>query len=574
MKVTAYAVRLGALEMGAPEPIAQPGDQSQPGDTPQPERRQPSRPRRLPAGPGAGVRVGIRAGMPLAEALALHEFSLLHQAEADQPALHVAPHDALADQLALVDLAAACQRFSPTVGLEESERPESLLLDITGLAELFGGEAQLAARVAEWLTQRGLVARLAVADTLGAAWAAAHAAGRFALLPAGETAAHVADLPLAVLRLPAETLGLLGQLGLESIGQVDHLPRASLLARFGPECVRRLDQACGRLAEVIRAQHLPGELAADWVFEHPTERRDVLETVLGQLLPRVVEPLASQRRGVVELVCRLECQAEAPRHWSLRLFRPSAAVEHLLDMLRLRLESVWVRRPVTAVRLTVTAWGLLELTQQELFDGSALDGAALDESALDGAVFHGAAPRSTERELAALVDRLTSRLGRQAVLRAQLLADAQPEHACQYLPPDEVARSSGRAAVSSGRAARSSGRAARRPGSKRSGRSAKPAPSASVPALAPGQRPLELCLPPLELPVLAVVPDGPPLRFRLAGVEEQVARFWGPERIETGWWRSRCVRRDYYRVETVGGQWFWLFRRLDDARWFLQGTFE
>ena len=490
--------------------------------------------------------------MPLAEALALHEFSLLRQAEADQPALHVAPHDALADQLALVDLAAACQRFSPTVGLEESERPESLLLDITGLAELFGGEAQLAARVAEWLTQRGLVARLAVADTLGAAWAAAHAAGRVALLPAGETAAHVADLPLAVLRLPAETLGLLGQLGLESIGQVDHLPRASLLARFGPECVRRLDQACGRLAEVIRAQHLPGELAADWVFEHPTERRDVLETVLGQLLPRVVEPLASQRRGVVELVCRLECQAEAPRHWSLRLFRPSAAVEHLLDMLRLRLESVWVRRPVTAVRLTVTAWGLLELTQRELFDGSALDGAA---------------PRSTERELAALVDRLTSRLGRQAVLHAQLLADAQPEHACQYLPPDEVARSSGRAAVSSGRAAR-------RPGSKRSGRSAKPAPSASAPALAPGQRPLELCLPPLELPVLAVVPDGPPLRFRLAGVEEQVARFWGPERIETGWWRSRCVRRDYYRVETAGGQRFWLFRRLDDARWFLQGTFE
>ena len=32
--------------------------------------------------------------------------------------------------------------------------------------------------------------------------------------------------------------------------------------------------------------------------------------------------------------------------------------------------------------------------------------------------------------------------------------------------------------------------------------------------------------------------------------------------------------RDYYRVETAGGQRFWLFRRLDDARWFLQGTFE
>ncbi len=81
-------------------------------------------------------------------------------------------------------------------------------------------------------------------------------------------------------------------------------------------------------------------------------------------------------------------------------------------------------------------------------------------------------------------------------------------------------------------------------------------------------------MPPVELSVLAVAPDGPPLRFGWSGGEEQVAYFWGPERIETGWWRTACVRRDYYRVETAAGQRFWLFRRLHDGRWFLQGTFE
>ena len=81
-------------------------------------------------------------------------------------------------------------------------------------------------------------------------------------------------------------------------------------------------------------------------------------------------------------------------------------------------------------------------------------------------------------------------------------------------------------------------------------------------------------MPAVELSVMAVVPDGPPLGFRWSDCEEQVLHCWGPERIETGWWRSGCVRRDYYRVETAGGQRFWLFRRLHDGRWFLQGTFE
>ena len=38
-----------------------------------------------------------------------------------------------------------CRRFSPIVGLEPTDR-ESLLLDITGLAHLFGGETALAER--------------------------------------------------------------------------------------------------------------------------------------------------------------------------------------------------------------------------------------------------------------------------------------------------------------------------------------------------------------------------------------------------------------------------------------------
>jgi protein ImuB len=72
---------------------------------------------------------------------------------------------------------------------------------------------------------------------------------------------------------------------------------------------------------------------------------------------------------------------------------------------------------------------------------------------------------------------------------------------------------------------------------------------------------------------LSVAPEGPPARFRLAGRDRRIARTWGPERIETTWWRGACVRRDYYQVETTTGGRYWLFRDLNTNHWFLHGMF-
>jgi protein ImuB len=87
------------------------------------------------------------------------------------------------------------------------------------------------------------------------------------------------------------------------------------------------------------------------------------------------------------------------------------------------------------------------------------------------------------------------------------------------------------------------------------------------------ERPLRLSGPqPIE--VISIVPDGPPLSFRWERREHRIAHYWGPERIETGWWRAGSARRDYYRVETTTGQRLWIFRRLRDGDWFFHGQFE
>ena len=86
-------------------------------------------------------------------------------------------------------------------------------------------------------------------------------------------------------------------------------------------------------------------------------------------------------------------------------------------------------------------------------------------------------------------------------------------------------------------------------------------------------RPVRLENEPFQLDVVSVVPDGPPVQFEFRG-RHRVARAWGPERIQTGWWRGHYVQRDYYRVETTAGKRFWIFRRLHDAKWFLHGVFD
>ncbi len=102
-----------------------------------------------------------------------------------------------------------------------------------------------------------------------------------------------------------------------------------------------------------------------------------------------------------------------------------------------------------------------------------------------------------------------------------------------------------------------------------------------APDLAGPARPLRLLERPEPVEAVAEVPDGPPIRFRWRRVRHIVARAEGPERIAAEWWRSGAdlPARDYFRVETLSGRRFWLFRaglygaQADGPSWFLHGLF-
>src|SRR6185295_8647243 len=183
----------------------------------------------------AAARLGLKAGLGLADARARY------------PSLPVVEADFEADRRMLEAIADWCDRYTPLIGLDP---PDGLLLDVTGCAHLFGGESALARDLLLRLKRQGFAVRAAVADTVGCAWGVARYGGQ-GIVPRGEIEATALPLPIAALRVDAETVAGLKTAGLTCVADLATRPRAPFAARFGAMLVRRLDQALGREDEPI-----------------------------------------------------------------------------------------------------------------------------------------------------------------------------------------------------------------------------------------------------------------------------------------------------------------------------------
>src|SRR5262249_4445328 len=173
--------------------------------------------------------LGLSPGLALAQARAMH------------PNIDVVAEDIRADTDLLESIADWCLRYTPLI---TCDAPDGLLLDISGCAHLYGGEHELVADLSRRLENASFAYSVAIAGTIGAAWAAAHH-GEPASYACGQERALLAPLPLSALRLAPATVADLARVGLKCIGDIIDLPRAPLTARFGPDVLQQLDRALG-----------------------------------------------------------------------------------------------------------------------------------------------------------------------------------------------------------------------------------------------------------------------------------------------------------------------------------------
>ncbi len=459
----------------------------------------------------AAAQVGLEVGLTLADA------------RARVPELEVYPHDSHADGDWLERLGEACGRYSPSVALDP---PDGLVIDIAGCVHAFEGERPLAVDVERRMARRGVLVRHAFGDTAEIARALA----RFAGAPAPDEKGAVRRLPVAALGLDADGTAALARAGLKTVGDVMARPLSGLAARFGEGAVTAVRRLSGEAQRPIVARTRQAPVAVERRFAEPIARTEFALEVLAEL--------AGEAAGV------LEERHQGGRRWEARLYRADGQVQ------RLRVET---GRPTRDVPLLMRLFReRIDTLADPLDPGFGYDMLRLEvvlAERLDASQLKLEGGQQRTGDMPALIDQLTTRLGRDRVRRFAARDSHIPEQAELTLPA---------AASLSAQA---------------------------WPACEPGEpplRPIHLFDPPERIEsVMAEVPDGPPRRFRWRRTLHEVARAEGPERIAGEWWRRHdapVATRDYYRVEDRRGRRFWIFRyeRPDLAelpRWYLHGLF-
>jgi len=470
---------------------------------------------RVDAANDAGREAGAEAGMMLADARTLC------------PQLKVAPSDPAGDLAFLERLALWAQRWGPWSAIDA---PDGLLVDVTAVAHLFGGEERLLEDVHTRFAAQGLSVRAAIAPTAGAAWALAHyASGATILAPDDDGAARLAPLPVAALRLDGDVLLVLRRLGLKQLGDMEQLGRDAVQRRFrsrrSPSVnpLVRMDQLLGRVPEPLLPVVAVEPALVQRRMMEPIRHRSLLDRVLEDLAQDMVRELDARGEGARRLelgMWRVDGEVVLRR---LEMAASTRDAAHICRLFAARLDDVDAGFGIEMLRLRASWSEPLALTQAEL-------DAAAEE--------HGTS-------LAACIDRLTVRLGPRAVRRPVPRASHVPERAQGWQAPLE--------------------------------------PEQALQHLFDfHSRPLKILERPEQIAVLYTSPDGYPRRFRWRGDVHEVVRVEGPERIAPEWWREKgsARLRDYYRIEDGAGRRYWIYRAglADDGRggmpdWFLQGMF-
>jgi len=479
---------------------------------------------RVEAANDAGLEAGARAGMMLADMRTLC------------PQIQTAPADPAGDLAFLEKLALWAQRWGPWSALDP---PDGLLVDITAAAHLFGGEASLLRDVEAAFARRRLRVRSAIAPTAGAAWALAHFGPPHAILgPRDDAMRALGGLPVAALRLDPDVLTVLRRLGLKRLsdianvagnadGQSKVAARDALHRRFrnrrSPSAnpLIRLDQLLGQVPEPllpIIAQRIP--MVQRRLME-PIRHRSLLDQVLADLTEDMARELEGKGQGARRLelgLWRVDGEVVVRR---LELAAATRDPQHMTGLFTEKLDHIEAGFGIEIIRLRSSWTEPLSMAQRDVEQAAERHGTSL----------------------AACVDRLSVRLGPQAVRRPVTRASHLPERAQNWrapLAPDNASQT----------------------------------PGGLI------ERPLKILDNPERISVLYASPDGHPQRFRWRGNVHEVARVEGPERIAPEWWRARStVRlRDYYRIEDKQGRRYWIYRHglSGDGRggmpdWFLQG---
>lgn len=445
---------------------------------------------------------GIKAGDVLASARAII------------PDLVYFQDDPVSVQKLLSALAEWCLRFTPTVAVDA---PDGLLLDISGCTHLWGGERSYIKSLQHKLLTGGYQAQIAIADTIGSAWALArYGNSKSSIAVPKKHIEMLSLLPPTALRIEVSTVQRMQKLGFKNIGMFMNMPHNILRRRFGNHLLQRLNQALGNYPETLS----PIQPIAPY-----QERLPCLEPIC------TATGIAIALRTLLEQLCfRLQKEGKGLRNGVLKGYRidgniqqiqigtnkASYNITHLFQLFELKISTI---EPALGIELFV----LEAITVEDTYSAQE-------------ALWH---TPGQQDKIAELLDNIAGKLGLNTISRYLPVAQHWPERSVKIA------------------------------------HSLQEMPSVVWPNTL--SRPIHLLAKPEPIEVTVPLPDYPPILFLHKKRVYKLVKADGPERIEQEWWLENGAARDYYRVEDEQGARYWLFRLGQyghgTPQWFLHGFF-
>lgn len=419
--------------------------------------------------------------------------------------------------------------FSPFV---EIQSKDGLMLDITGVAHLFGGEAHIASMLTKQFADRQIEAKAGIADSKVAAWALAH----FAHPPnhiatEGQTAAFLAGLPLAALNLPAAQLQAMRQTGLAQIGQLYKIKTAELARRFGLEVPQILGRALGHEPDPLLPSAAPKHYAARICFPEPIGFVSDIQAALERLADSICKRLIAEQKGARRFELTLHCVDSGDHQLAIGFSAPCRKSKAVLQQFARPLETFKIAFGVDALRLVARQVQSLLPRQKQLRQ---------DEQ--------------KEDDLNKLLSSLGNRLGFDHILHFAPRDSHLPENQFTLIENTSLSEAN----YKNGPAYTSSARSQTQPWGQRA-------------------RPMRFYhqAQPLQLKEAGRPPKAFEWRYKIYHLENAK----GPERLTPHWWGNpsgvAASLRDYWWVQTREGPRFWLLTYPGQAKggWYMAGQF-
>lgn len=463
---------------------------------------------------------GVRRGMRFAAVL-----SLVPRARAGV----ISPEElARTDRMVLdtlYDLSPAVESFAREQGV--------FWVGVAGMGRLYRSAASWKQACSDTLMQRGLRCRLAVAPTRWEAYLAAKADKTDTPLKDGDTedsdtagARWSAGMPLSVLALHTRDQERLQDLGVDTVGAFRELSPGSVRARL-----------CDDTVFMHRFLHGAGEVPVPTVVRTTSPRyektfcdvlRDLAQVYLylELIYQEIDREVVTDGQSIVHVRLELLCDDGTVWREEVRPAHPTRDCTFLLQLTRLRLESSGTpdggNHTGHSTRRNGTRIGMTGIT------GCVVHVEATPTTVTQGALFE-KQPVGSGEELAGAISLVRARYGNRSVGTFGLRDGYRPEDRWAW---DTAVAEKGASADHV------------------SGDGTPRRTLAETPGLV-----RRILVPPVPLRSMPVM------------------RRSGPYVIAGGWW-GPAYHREYYYLETPGGEILWVYHDRQDGTWMLQGFVE